>query len=88
MPRSRKSGDVGNFAVALYLITFLYSMPKKFDTSRIYELPILKHNTAAVKLIFANATDSELSDEFLTKATTHNTLLAKLSGFSVNGVSE
>jgi len=62
-------------------------MPKKFNTSRIYELPILRHNTAAVKLIFANATDSELSEEFLTKATTHNPLLAKLSGFSVNGVS-
>ena len=69
--------DVGNSCL----------MPKKFNTSRIYELPILRHNTAAVKLIFANATDSELSDEFLTKATTHNPLLAKLSGFSVNGVS-
>lgn len=81
MQRSRKSGNICNLATSLDSITFLCSMPKKFDTSRIYELPILRHNTAAVKLIFANATDSELSDEFLTKATTHNTLLAKLSGF-------
>lgn len=54
-------------------------MPRQFDTKRIYELPIMKHNIAAVKLIFSNALGEELSDEFLQKAIDHSTLLAKLS---------
>ena len=54
-------------------------MPRQFDTKRIYELPIMKHNIAAVKLIYSNALGEELSDEFLQKAIDHSTLLAKLS---------
>ena len=57
-------------------------MPKKFDTSRIYELPILRHNVEAIRLIHENATGVSLSDEFLQKAVEHNTLLGKLSMFS------
>ena len=53
-------------------------MPKKFDTSRIYELPILRHNVEAIRLIHENATGASLSDEFLQKAVEHNTLLGKL----------
>ena len=53
-------------------------MPAKFDTKRIYELPILRHNTAAVKLIYQNALSEELSEAFLKKAIEHNRMLAKL----------
>lgn len=53
----------------------------KFDTKRIYELPILRHNTAAIKLIYENALGEELSESFLKKAVDHNKLLAKLSRF-------
>ena len=51
----------------------------KFDTKRIYELPILRHNTEAVKLIYQNALGEELSESFLKKAIDHSKLLAKLS---------
>ena len=54
-------------------------MPNKFDTTRIYELPILRHNVEAIRLIHENATGVTLSDEFLQKAVEHNTLLGKLS---------
>ena len=54
-------------------------MSLKFDTKRIYELPVLRHNTAAVKLIYENVFHETLSDSFLQKMIEHNTLLTKLS---------
>lgn len=39
----------------------------------------MRHNTAAVKLIYQNALDEELSEAFLKKAIEHNRMLAKLS---------
>ena len=54
-------------------------MPRQFDTSRIYELPMLKHNIAAVKLIYNNTLGGELSDPFTQKAIEHNKSLSKLS---------
>lgn len=65
-----------------HLFINLLQMPKKFDTSRIYELPILRHNVEAIRLIHENATGVSLSDEFLQKAVEHNMLLGKLSMFS------
>lgn len=55
------------------------NMPRKFDTTRIYELPVLRHNTAAINLIYQSVMGHELSQEFLKKAIDHNTRLAKLS---------
>lgn len=54
-------------------------MPATFDTKRIYELPVLKHNIAAVQLIFQTVFQESLSDSFLQKAIDHNKLLTKLS---------
>ena len=54
-------------------------MPRQFDTSRIYQLPMLKHNIAAVKLIYSNTLEGELSESFTQKAIEHNKALSKLS---------
>lgn len=54
-------------------------MPATFDTKRIYELPVLKHNIAAVQLIFQTVFQESLSDSFLQKAIDHNKSLTKLS---------
>lgn len=59
-------------------------MPKKFDTSRIYELPVLRHNTTAINLIYKSVVGDELSPEFLKKAIDHSTLLTKLSKLSIS----
>ena len=50
-----------------------------FDPKRIYELPVLKHNIAAVQLIFESVFHETLSDVFLQKAVDHNKSLTKLS---------
>ena len=54
-------------------------MPRQFDTSRIYELPMLKHNIAAVELIYSSTLGGELSESFTQKAIEHNKSLSKLS---------
>lgn len=54
-------------------------MPATFDSKRIYELPVLKHNIAAVQLIFQTVFQESLSDSFLQKAIDHNKSLTKLS---------
>lgn len=54
-------------------------MSSKFDTKRIYELPIMNHNIGAIKLIYNTVLSEELSDTFLQKAVEHNKLLSKLS---------
>ena len=54
-------------------------MPRHFDTTRIYELPILKHNIAAIKLIYSSTLGGELSETFVQKAIEHNKALSKLS---------
>ena len=74
----------GNRAFLFYSLISLIErfgieMSLKFDTKRIYELPVLRHNTAAVKLIYENVFHETLSDSFLHKMTEHNTLLTKLS---------
>lgn len=54
-------------------------MPRPFNTTRIYELPVLKHNIAAIKLIYNNTIGEDLSEAFLQKAIEHNKALSKLS---------
>ena len=68
---------------AILILTYIQGieqrMPHKFDSKRIYELPVLKHNIAAVQLIFQNVFQESLSEAFLQKAVEHNKLLTKLS---------